>query len=75
MKATKGDQLVVRSVHVGDAVRDAEILEVRGSDGSPPYLVRWSDDGHVGLFFPGPSTIVQHPQDLTAAGAPRGASG
>jgi hypothetical protein len=23
-----------------------EILEVRRADGTPPYLVRWSDDGH-----------------------------
>jgi hypothetical protein len=33
---------------------------VRGSDGRPPYLVRWSDDGHVGLIFPGPDAAVEH---------------
>ncbi len=45
---------------MGEPDRHAEILEVRGSDGRPPYLVRWSDDGHVGLIFPGPDAIVQH---------------
>lgn len=28
--------------------RDGEILEVRGDDGRPPYIVGWSDDGRVG---------------------------
>ena len=44
----------------GDHDRDAEILEVRGENGGPPYLVRWDDDGHEGLFFPGSDATVQH---------------
>jgi hypothetical protein len=58
--AAVGDRLVVHGLHVGDHVRDAEILEVRHEDGSPPYLVRWSDDGHESLVFPGPDAEVQH---------------
>jgi len=58
--ATVGDRLLVHSRHVGGPVRDGEILEVRHADGSPPYLVRWSDDGHESLFFPGPDAEVQH---------------
>ena len=42
------------------AVRDAEILEVRHEDGSPPYLVRWSDNGHEALVFPGSDAFVEH---------------
>jgi hypothetical protein len=60
MKADKGDRVVVKAHHVGEAERDGEILEVRGESGSPPYLVRWSETGHTALFFPGPDTIVQH---------------
>ena len=38
---------------------DAEILEVHGKDGGPPYLVRWSDDGHQSLMFPGTDAYLQ----------------
>lgn len=60
VKASVGDRLVIKGHHVGEPDRDAEIVEVRGSDGGPPYLVRWSDDGHVGLVFPGTDAAVQH---------------
>ena len=60
MRASVGDRLIVHGLHVDDPVRDAEILEVRGAGGGPPYLVRWSDDGHEGLVFPGPDAIVHH---------------
>lgn len=58
MRAHAGQRLVVRGRHQGDADRDAEILEVRGADGAPPYLVRWSDTGHEGLFYPGSDAFV-----------------
>lgn len=60
MKAAVGDRLVINGHHVGDADRDAEILEVHGQDGGAPYLVRWSDDGREGLFFPGSDAAVEH---------------
>lgn len=59
MKASVGDRLVVKGHAVGEVARDAEILEVRGENGRPPYLVRW-DDGHVGLVIPGPDAFVEH---------------
>ena len=58
MQAQVGDRIVVQALHVGDPTRDAEILEVRGPNGTPPYLVRWSDDGHIGLYFPGPDARI-----------------
>jgi hypothetical protein len=58
MKASPGDRLVVRPLTA--PLRDAEILEVHGPDGSPPYLVRWSDDGHEGLVFPGSDASIEH---------------
>ena len=60
MFATVGDRLVIRGTHVDDPDRDGEILEVRHEDGSPPYVVRWSDNGHEALVFPGPDAHVQH---------------
>ena len=61
MRASVGDCLVIKGHAVGQSERDAEILEVRGTDGAPPYLVRWDEDGHVGLVFPGPDAEVRHP--------------
>jgi hypothetical protein len=60
MKANVGDRLIIAGHRVGEHERDAEILEVRGADGAPPYLVRWADDGHVSVAYPGPDAIVQH---------------
>jgi hypothetical protein len=68
MRASVGDRIVIKSHGVGEPDRDAEILEVHGLDGAPPYVVRWADDGHEGLFFPGADASVQHfPQGDTAA--------
>lgn len=58
MKASPGDRLVVMATHLGEHPRDGEILEVHGADGAPPYLVRWSDDGHESLVFPGPDAHI-----------------
>ena len=60
MIATVGDRLVVRSQHLDGPVRDAEILAVRGADGAPPYVVKWSDTGHEALVFPGPDAYIEH---------------
>ena len=60
MFAEVGDELIIRSSQLNGAVRDAEILEVRGADGGPPYLVRWSDTGHESLIFPGRDAMVRH---------------
>lgn len=52
MQVTKGERIVIHGRQVGNADRRGEILEVRGADGGPPYLVRF-DDGHESLIFPG----------------------
>ena len=51
MKAAVGDRITVHGLHVGDANRCCEVLEVKGVGGEPPYVVRW-DDGHEALFVP-----------------------
>jgi len=60
MRASVGDRLVVRGHRVGEPERDAQVLEVRGDDGGPPFLVRWSEDGHESLVFPGSDAYVEH---------------
>lgn len=60
MRATVGDRIVIQGHRIGEPNRDCEVLEVRGADGAPPYLVRWGDSGHEALFFPGSDAFVQH---------------
>ncbi len=58
MEARVGDRIVVRSTHQGEPERTGEVLEVRGTAGGPPYLVKWSPDGHEGLFYPSGTAVV-----------------
>ncbi|MCF6476958.1 DUF1918 domain-containing protein, partial [Nonomuraea sp. MG754425] len=51
MKASAGDRLVVVSGRGHGIRREGLIVEVSHADGSPPYLVRWLDDGHESLVF------------------------
>jgi Domain of unknown function (DUF1918). len=60
MQATVGERIVIRGKTVEVPDRHGEIVEVRGPDGTPPYLVRF-DDGHETLVFPGTDTTVEHP--------------
>ncbi|HWH27679.1 MAG TPA: DUF1918 domain-containing protein [Mycobacteriales bacterium] len=60
LTAHKGDRLVVRGRRQGEPDRNAEILEVRGAQDGPPFLVRWSDSGHTGLYFPSSDAFVRH---------------
>ena len=63
MHAKVGDRLVVEGRTVDAGRREGEVIEVRGPDGGPPYVVRWAD-GHEGLTYPGPDAHV-----LAAGGA------
>jgi hypothetical protein len=60
VNAKVGDKVIVKRHHIGEPDRDAVVLEVHGANGGPPYLVRWSEDGHEGLFFPGCDANVVH---------------
>jgi hypothetical protein len=57
MSAAPGDRVVVRALRGSD--RDGEVVEARGQDGGPPYIVRWSHSGEESLFFPGPGTVIR----------------
>lgn len=66
MNANVGDVLLVHGRVVGQHDRSAEIVEVLGEDGSPPYRVRF-DDGHVAVVSPGPDSEVRHRDQPTPA--------
>lgn len=69
MKASVGDHIVIASPTVDGPVRDGEIIELRNPDGSPPYVVRWSDTGTTGLMYPGADAHLtpQHGEDVDLA--------
>jgi hypothetical protein len=58
MQATVGDRLHVHGRITGQKDRFGEIIEVRGENGAPPYVVRFPD-GHESLLFPGPDCVVE----------------
>jgi uncharacterized protein DUF1918 len=58
MQATVGDRLHIHSNSVGTQDRVGEIIEVRGENGRPPYLIRYPD-GHETLVYPGPDCVVE----------------
>ncbi|MCE5291963.1 MAG: DUF1918 domain-containing protein [Nocardiaceae bacterium] len=64
MKAKPGDWLIVESHSVGEHPRRALIEEVHSTDGTPPYVVRWTDSGHEVLMYPGPGAHVLTSEEL-----------
>jgi hypothetical protein len=59
MQANVGDKLLVHGRVVGQHDRVAEVVEVLGPRGNPPFRVRF-EDGHEALMSPGPDTVVRH---------------
>jgi hypothetical protein len=66
MRAHLGDRLILKGIHVGDPRRIGIILDVPHPDGSPPYTVRWLDNGHEALVFPGTDATIEQPTTLDA---------
>ncbi|GGW42184.1 hypothetical protein GCM10010503_18170 [Streptomyces lucensis JCM 4490] len=60
MRARVGDEIVVRGTTAGVVARDGEVVGLHHPDGSPPYDVRWAENGRVTLYFPGPDAHVRH---------------
>jgi hypothetical protein len=61
--AHAGDVVVIRGHAVDRKERRGVIIETRGPDGGPPFVVRWLDDPHAEphdvLFFPGADADVE----------------
>lgn len=66
MKAQVGDWLVVKSATTGRAERRGLITEVHSADGSAPYVVRWLDNEHEAVVFPGSDAVIVTPQQRAA---------
>ena len=69
MQARVGDRLRVHGRTVGHADHTVEIVEVRGPDGGPPFVVRYAD-GHTAVVFPGADAVVEHRPDSSAGPGP-----
>ncbi|GEB53406.1 MULTISPECIES: DUF1918 domain-containing protein [Streptomyces] len=61
MQANSGDHLLMHGRVVGQNDREAEIVEVMGTNGEPPYRVRF-EDGHEAVLSPGPDSVVTPPE-------------
>ncbi|MFI0407851.1 DUF1918 domain-containing protein [Actinomadura sp. 3N508] len=64
MNGQIGDRLHVHGNVVGQKDRSGEIMEVRGPDGGPPYVVRF-DDGHETLVYPGPDAVIEPREQMS----------
>ena len=58
MRAQPGDHIILAPPTVDGPLREGEIVESRGDDGQPPYVVRWSN-GHEALLYPGPGAVLR----------------
>lgn len=63
MKGHVGDRLIFEGTHVGDPRRVGVITELRHEDGTPPYQIRWLDDGQSALVFPGSDAHIEQGAD------------
>jgi hypothetical protein len=69
MQARVGDRIRVHGRTVGHADHMVEIVEVRGADGGPPFVVRY-EDGHTAVVFPGPDAVVERGPESSAGPGP-----
>jgi hypothetical protein len=58
MRAHIGDTLHIHNNHTGLSDQTGRIVEIRGEDGTPPFLIEFSD-GRIALIFPGPDAVVE----------------
>jgi hypothetical protein len=65
MRAAAGDWLRASGRNAGQPHRRCQIIEVRGADGEPPYLVRFSD-GRTSLVIPAPGAVIEHSEPAHA---------
>ncbi len=60
MRPISGDVLILKDPATGALVRDGLILDVRGDDRTPIYLIRCSDTGNVEMYIADESAFVHH---------------
>ena len=65
--ARAGDWIEVHGHTQGQPPRHALVLEVLGSAGNEHYRVRWADDEHESIYFPGPDASVRRKNEQAHA--------
>jgi len=56
MRAQVGDQLVVGTDRIG------VVIGVPAEDGSPPYIIKWLNDGHIAMVQPDQYARIVRPR-------------
>ena len=74
MPAHVGDTLHIHARQTDVPDQWGRIVEIRGEDGTPPYLVEFPD-GHVSLMFPGPDAVIEPDGPPAGQSAPAGGHG
>ncbi|HZB67473.1 MAG TPA: dsRBD fold-containing protein [Ornithinibacter sp.] len=69
MRARAGDRIILAGELVDQPTRAGEVVEARGADGGPPYVVQW-EDGHTSTMFPGPGAVLRVAEGAGAAPQP-----
>lgn len=59
MDARVGDWLVIEGTTLDDRRRQGQIVGLAHTDGTPPYQVRWMEDDHESLVYPGPGARIE----------------
>jgi hypothetical protein len=59
MRAAVGDRIHFEGKVVGMHEHTAVVIEARGEDGAPPYLVR-HENGHEAVVYPGADVWIEH---------------
>ncbi len=58
MRAKPGDRIILAGEQLDQPTRAGEVVEARGADDGPPYVVKW-DDGHTSTMYPGPGAVLK----------------
>jgi len=62
MRARVGGWVVIEGRVLDEPRRQGQVIGLIHSDGSPPYQVRWVEDDHESIVFPGPGARIEpHP--------------
>ena len=60
MRPIPGDLLIIKDAETGTTVRDGQVLDIRGDDPTPVYVVQWSDTGNVEMYIADECAYVRH---------------
>jgi hypothetical protein len=62
MRVAAGDLLLIKGRYAGESDLRVKVVETNGANGAPPWRVRWGEEGHEGLLFPGPEAAIEYAQ-------------